>query len=159
MVPVPIDSIKMLLQLLPSQFTKVVQQTFEAVRAQDLLALGESPFAECDWLQACRLPGETRSAEGDGRLVQALLGWVVDRLRPSGEPDHTIVGFHIRWRNDIAVATRYNNYFCAGLPPFATPYSSRRLCSSLVKWPTQHKPKQSWSPTKTLTPWASRSTP
>ena len=95
----------MLLQLLPSQFTKVVQQTFEAVRAQDLLALGESPFAECDWLQACRLPGETRSAEGDGRLVQALLGWVVDRLRPSGEPDHTIVG----WQSYLILVEFYQN--------------------------------------------------
>ena len=95
----------MLLQLLPSQFTKVVQKTFEAVRAQDLLALGESPFAECDWLQACRLPGETRSAEGDGRLVQALLGWVVDRLRPSGEPDHTVVG----WQSYLILVEFYQN--------------------------------------------------
>jgi tetratricopeptide (TPR) repeat protein len=100
-----IDSINMLLQLSPTQFTKVVQQAFEAVRAQDLLALGESPLAEYDWLQACRLPSEIRSTEGDGRLVQALLWWLVDRLRPAGEPDHTVAA----WQSYLILVEFYQN--------------------------------------------------
>ncbi len=73
---------------------KLVGDALRMVREGDLLALAASPLAQVPLLASWYVGAEPRGSTERGRALQALLEWLIERLRPVGEHSWT----QLSWR-------------------------------------------------------------
>jgi len=78
---------KNLLTKSKEKFDTLVVEAFKLYRDGDLLALSTSPLAHTSLVENCFLAGEPATSDTRGRILQSLLQWAVDRLRPGSEQD------------------------------------------------------------------------
>jgi len=69
------------------EFNTLVAEAFKLYRDGDLFALSTSPLAHTSLVENCFLTGEPATSDTRGRILQSLLQWAVDRLRPGSEQD------------------------------------------------------------------------
>lgn len=76
------------------QFADHVHEALRLQRDGDVLALSAHPLAMTSLVEDCFLQGEPITADVRGRVLQSVLRWAVDKLKPAGEPDW----FSVEWR-------------------------------------------------------------
>lgn len=70
---------------LEGALTASVAEALKCCREGDLLGLSTSPLAHTSLVEECFLIGEPTTPETRGHIMQSLLRWAVDKLRPDGQ--------------------------------------------------------------------------
>jgi tetratricopeptide (TPR) repeat protein len=72
---------------------KLVSEALRLAREGDLLALAESPIARCDLVGCWYVGAEPHGSDDRGRAAQAMLVWLIERLKPGGAHSWTALSW------------------------------------------------------------------
>ncbi len=102
-----------LLTTVPAELEKMVGEALRLSREGDLLALAELPLAGSSLLDAWYVGSAPQGSDERGRATQAMLSWLIERLRPSGthswttlswRPYNVLSAFYIAGRRIAEIA-------------------------------------------------------